>query len=161
MINIRKVLIGILLVIFGAAVSAGTLYFIKNKRPSNLSAENQEPPEAVVGKTNVDFSKLPERFPTNIPMESGAKLTQNYNATTPTGQFQATRTFETKQTLVANQTLYTDFLKKDGWAIKGTTDNPTYKMVMGVKGKQALLIAINEYQVTKIKTVSISFSETK
>lgn len=157
MSKIQKIGLGVAFIILLALAG---LYFFMNKQNTKTRVQPQ-PKEAIVQKTNIDFSKLPAKFPTNIPIETGAKTTQNYNATTPAGLFQATRTFETKQTLAANLTLYTDFLKKDGWKIKGTTDNPTYKMVMGAKGKQSLLITINEMQTTKIKTVSISYSKTK
>ena len=129
-----------------------------NSKKDQVAEESQP---AQVEKTNVDFSKVPEKFPTNIPIEPGAKLTQNYNATTPDGQFQATRTFETQEALATNLKLYTEFLTDDGWEIKATTDDPTFKMVLGTKGKQSLQVSIDENKVTKIKTVSISYTESK
>lgn len=119
------------------------------------------PQPAQVQKTNVDFSKTPEKFPANIPLEANARTTQNFNATTPDGVFQAVRTFVTGKSLADNLALYTDFLKKDGWTIKGTLDNPTYKMIIGAKDKSNIQISIDENKVTKERTVSVSYSETK
>lgn len=116
---------------------------------------------AQVEKTNIDFSKTPEKFPKDVPIEAGAKITQNFNATTPTGQFQATRVFETKKSLADNLTLYSNFLKKNNWTIKSTIDNSNYKMVIASLDKKNLTIAIDENKTTKIKTVNISYVENR
>lgn len=131
---------------------------------SNKSKERQQveaPQLAAPEKTNVDFSELPTKFPSNVPIESGAKTTQNFEVKSPDGNFQATRGFETKLSLADNLKLYTDFLKKDGWEIKATVDNKDLKMVIGQKAEKSLQITMNENTITKIKTVTISYAESK
>ncbi len=121
-----------------------------------------EVPQLVnVEKTDVEISKLPEKFPSNIPLEEGAEVIQNYNSETPEGQFQATRQFETKKSLAENYALYTDFMKKNGWEIKATTDDPTYKMVMGNLLKKAIQVTIEENKINQVKIVTISYTENK
>lgn len=131
-------------------------YILSNKSKQRQQVE--QPQLAAPEKTNVDYSKLPEKFPASIPIESGAKITQNFNASSPDGNFQSTRAFETKETLAANLKLYTEFLKKDGWEIKATIDKPDLKMVFGQKDTEGIQVTMNENSITKKKTVSISYS---
>lgn len=114
---------------------------------------------AQVEKTNVEFTKLPEKFPTNIPLEKDSRVIQNFNTTTPDGQFQAVRTFETAKSLDENLKLYTDFLKKEGWQIVATVDKPAYKMITGQLGSKFISISIDDNKVTEKKSVSISYTE--
>ena len=119
-----------------------------------------QPLPAQVQKTNVDFDKVPEKFPTNIPIESGARLTQNYNAVTPEGAFQATRTFVTEKSLTENIDFYTDFLSKDGWKTNLSADQANFKMISGAKDGKKINISADENKISKIKTVTISYTET-
>lgn len=129
-----------------------------SKRDGDKQAVAQQ---AIVEKINVDFAKDPEKFPSDIPMEAGAKLTQNYNATTPTGAFQATKVFLTTKTLAENLTIYTNYFQQNGWKITASLDQPTYKMVTGAKDKQSIQVSIDENKMTKDRTVSINFTESK
>lgn len=153
--NKIKLLI-ILIIITLIAIGA---YVWLNKQNKSVKVPAQQ--SAHVKKVNVDFSKSPEKFPSNIPMEADARITQNYNATGLNGTFQATRTFETAQSLASNLDLYKNFFTKEGWTVKATTDEPTFKMIMGVKDNQTLQVLIDENKVNKIKTVSITYTESK
>lgn len=148
-------------VVIGFLIIAGLVYFLKDDNTSNTQEyyNNQQPS---VQKTNVDFSKLPEKFPSDIPIEKDAKITQNYNSTTPEGHFQATRTFVTQLSLAENFATYEKFFNDNGWTIIATTNDPTYKMIAGSKDKQNIQVTIDENKgENKIKTVSISYSEFK
>lgn len=113
----------------------------------------------VVTKQDVPVTETPNRFPQDVPIETGAKITQNYNATAADGRYQATRTFETARTLDANFKLYSDYLKANGWKVEANVDTETYKMLLGSNGNAQLQISINENSVTKAKTVDISYTE--
>ncbi len=119
----------------------------------------REPQLPQVEKTNVDFSELPEKFPTDIPMEAGVRITQNYNSLTPEGQFQATRVFETSKSLDATIKVYTDFLNNNDWKITATLDQPNLKMVMGSKDGASIQVTVNQNTINDTKTVSISYME--
>ncbi|MDQ3018340.1 MAG: hypothetical protein M3Q64_00495 [bacterium] len=158
--TILLIVIILIIAIIGAYLSA-----IRQSRQQSGARNNgengQNETRGLVQKKEVEASQAPEKFPANVPIERDAKITQNYNATTPDGRFQATRVFETNQTLAANLKLYSDFLKNDGWQILATVDQPNFKMVMGSKGKQHLQIQIDENSVSKVKTVSINMTEVK
>lgn len=147
--------IAILIVLAVLAVAAAAYYFLGLKSQKDRQLEESRKVE----KTNVDFSMAPQKFPANVPIESGARITQNYNSTSADGRFQATRAFETKVTLSENLKIYSEFLKSDGWKVDATTDEANYKMVFGAKGKSTLLISIDENKANSMKTVSITYTE--
>ncbi len=113
-----------------------------------------------VEKTLVESSSLPELFPKDIPIEKDAKITQNYNATSPDGRFQATRAFETKKSLDENLKLYQDYFKKNKWDIQSTVDtDPNYKMIFAVKLPYQVQISMNKNTTSGIQTVDISLTK--
>ncbi len=109
--------------------------------------------------SEVDFAKAPQKFPADIPIESGAKITQNYNATTADGHLQATRVFETKKSLEDNFKIYTNYLTKAGYEVKSTVDQTNYKMVYGIKDNSTIQVSIDENSQLNVKTVNISYIE--
>lgn len=158
LINSRplKILIVIALSLLLIYVSTQVYFWQKNKSSNQLSLD-QIKRTSQVKKTNIDFSKFPEKFPSNVPIEAGSEITQNYNATTPDGRLQATRSFITKKSLVENIDLYTNFLKKDGWKTSVSNNDPAFMKVTGSKEGQKLIIAVDENRTSKKKTVIITY----
>ncbi len=150
-----------LVVLVAAVLALLFVAFLVTKKFANRSSEQQSAQQkpAVVEKTNVDFSKNPEKFPTDIPVEAGARITQNYNAVTPQGMFQATKVFETKDSLSSKLALYTKYFNDNGWSITATVDQETFKMVSAQKDGQTIQVSIDQNKVTNIRTVSINYSE--
>lgn len=150
-----------IVVLLLAAGAGAFLYFSREQKPEQPVVETQKeeaPPKELV-KKDVEPGKLPDKFPSGIPMEQGATITQNYNATAPDGRFQATRVFETKKTLEENITIYKNYLEEAGYSIDSTLDRPEYKMVFGRKGRISLQVSVNQNVKTGIRTVSIEFAE--
>lgn len=139
-------------------VAAGAWFLLVKLEKKNAANKAKPAPLVKAQKMDVDFSKTPQKFPADIPLEKNANITQNYNATTPEGVFQATRVFETSKSLADNMTLYTDFLNKNGWKISSTIDKPSLKSIIGKKGSETLLINITDNAVNHKKTVSITYS---
>ncbi len=150
--------IKLLLAVVAVLILAFVLYKFIGDRQKFV--ELKTPETAVVKKMDVDYSKSPEKFPTNIPIESGAKITQNYNATTPEGEFQATRSFITTKSLDENVKIYSNILNKDGWKSSVVVDNSNFKMISGSKDKKQITISVDDNKTTNIKTVTISYIET-
>ncbi len=153
---LSKKTLGILAVIILALVII--LAVVKSRKNNDSGNENANTP-APVTKTEVPKNQLPNKFPDNIPIESGAEVVDNYNASTTDGRYQATRTFVTEGSLAGNLKLYSDYLKDNGWTTQAVVDQSTYKMVVGMKDKQQLQIAIDENSSSKVKTVTISLTE--
>lgn len=125
---------------------------------------HREQPNSVVNKQpkipgekkDVGSEQLPKNFPADVPIEEGAAVVQNFNVDN-NGYQQATRSFETRNTLAQNLALYKKYLTSNGYQISTTIDQPNYKMVYGTKGKESLRIEMTDNSVSKIKTVSISY----
>lgn len=130
--------------------------------PSTQTSSSTEPTSSQtplnVTKTEVPKNQAPQGFPADIPIEKGATITQNYNATADNGLVQATRTFITKQTLDQNFTIYSNYLKNAGWSITNTLNLSTTKVLSAKKGDANLQITISTNSITKVNTVDISYS---
>lgn len=131
-----------------------------SKNPVSKEAVKEELPKTAEIQ-QVAEGTLPNKFPADLPIEEGAKVTQNFNATETDGRYNATRQFQSKATLSANLTLYTNYLKNNGWEILTTLDQPTLKMVLGRKDKQQLQAAIAIDPSTNNNVVTLSLTEFK
>lgn len=104
---------------------------------------------------------LPVKFPSNMPIEKGATITQKYNAVAADGRYQATVVFITEKTLAENFALYSKYMSKNGWAVTNSIDNEDYKMLLGVKGNSNLQITMDKNSSTGVLTVSINLTTVK
>jgi superoxide dismutase len=105
----------------------------------------------------VEPTKLPKDFPASIPLETGAKMVDNYNSTAEDGTYQATRVFESKKTLSQNFSLYEAFLKQDGWKLLATKDDEKLKVLSASKDNGMLQISMTQ-GTTGIVLVNISYT---
>lgn len=130
-------------------------------KSDNLTSTSTQPTVSGsrIAVTEVDKAQFPEKFPKDVPIEEGAQIVQNFNATTADGRFQATRVFKTKKSLADNLSIYRNFLTDSGFKVESTINKPNYKMVRGTKGNTALQASIDENSKSGIKTVSISYIE--
>jgi len=112
-----------------------------------------------VSQTNVPVTSLPQDFPSDIPLEAGAVVTQNYNATASNGLFQASRVFTSKNTAASNITLYTNFLNSNGWDIVSTLNNNSIKVVSATKAGANLQVSVvPTASNTKTSSVAIDYT---
>jgi hypothetical protein len=108
---------------------------------SDLSNQNSGP-DAVINY--IDESQLPERFPSDIPIEAGAETTLNYNTINSAGQFQASREFISKLSAEQNFNFYQQSLINTGWHLKQTLDDIAHgqKLIFAEKDGNELNIRI-------------------
>jgi hypothetical protein len=88
---------------------------------SATPTESQKPQP--VPQTTINNSQLPPGFPSDIPLEAGATITQNYTATNFSGMFQSSRDFISAKSMAENFALYQAALKKSGWTITSATND--------------------------------------
>ncbi len=157
--SIKKWLVG--LVVLVAIAIGGTMIasMFMDQNGGAGKNNNDGNNDGKVMKTEVTDDKLPSKMPANIPQEAGAQVTDNFTAVNDEGLYQATREFETSKSLAENLTLYTNYLKNNDWDILSTIDKSTLKSVVGSRGADRLQVNITENSSTKIKTVTISFSQ--
>ncbi|HEX3099864.1 MAG TPA: hypothetical protein VHQ41_02735 [Patescibacteria group bacterium] len=142
-------------IVAGLVVAVGTVIYKKYVAPTPVAIK------LPVQQKDLPVNQVPEKFPTDVPIETGATITQNYNATADDGRFQATRAFETNKSLAENLTLYTNYLKAGGWTLNPVIDQDMFKLISGSKGNQQIQFAMTENNVSHKKTVTISLTEIK
>lgn len=159
----KKIIIFVVVVV----LAGFSYYFVWQKNKVNKIAEqqktqNQEQPAKTDSPSVqvVDNSKLPDKFPVNIPLEAGAQIEQNYNVDLA-DKTQASRRFASTKSLAENYKLYGDWLKQDGWEIQNTLDNSDLKALSAIKGEGSLNITISQNLTTKQIFVDISFMAVK
>jgi len=97
-----------------------------------------------VPMTDVDKNKLPEKFPSDVPLETEAVITYNYNAINAAGEYQSSREFVSKKTPDENFALYQSALKSSGWTLSSAIDDTVraQKIILASKGSNNLNIRI-------------------
>ncbi len=147
----KEIIIG--LSIFIIVVGIGTYFYFNLIKRSPTVATNAISTEP----TKTDFGEnLPIDFPTNIPVESGVKVNQSYSLDY-IGQKQLTIVFPSTKTIKQNYDLYTDFLKKDNWAVSNKYESITISSLYGTKERNDINVTISAGTGTSTKSqVSIS-----
>jgi hypothetical protein len=149
------VFVVIAIVAVGVAIVVGLL-----SKQQTTSDKSTKSGEFTVNKKDVAITKLPDKFPADLPMEKEAKVLQNYTSTTAAGGYQATREFETKKTLAENVKIYTDYLKKSGWTMGTGIDKTDFKVVSATKEDLSLQVTVQSLP-SNVNTVTISLQQIK
>lgn len=145
-------------------IGVGVWYAVTGNQPEPSSAPKKATtakPSAPRGSvTDVDKSKLPERFPTELPIEAGAAITYNYNAMNSKGMFQATREFVSAKSVDDNFAFYQDVLKKSNWTVSQAIDDTQHRQKLLLATKDGNRLNIRIYEDDSLVKVAIS-NETK
>lgn len=157
-------LIGLLVILVIALVAVR--YSVPKKDMKNTSGDgksmdgdkmaNNNPP----GVTTKEVSKeqLPDKIPSNLPIETGAKVTQNYTSTNSSGDFQSTRVYESKKTIDENKRIYLDYLKNNGWKVVASLEESDNKVFTAVKGDLQMQLTINQSTASKTVMVEVTIT---
>lgn len=89
-------------------------------------------------------TKLPDDFPTDIPIEKGADIKQSYSLNYA-GQKQLTIVFQSTKTVKENYVLYAEYLKKQGWGVVRNEANNNF--LYGKKDNSEISVVITENEV--------------
>jgi hypothetical protein len=110
-------------VIIGVALVLLAWYLLHGS--SSAPATTRQPVTLSNTVVNVSSTQLPKDFPSNIPFIGQVEVVDNYNATSPGGQFQATRSFKAIGSVPASYQAYKTFLGKasSGWTIISENNN--------------------------------------
>src|SRR3989338_2334245 len=111
---------------------------------------------------NVPVNQAPKGFPTQLPIESGAEITNNYNATSPDGRFQAARVFSSTKSVQANFDFYNNYLTKNNWKVLGVVNEsarPDQRAIFAQHSTGLLNVTI--YKSATGSTVDLSFLPVK
>lgn len=97
----------------------------------------------VVERQALPVNQLPNEFPKDFPLESGAQVVQNDNEIV-NGKRQGHRQFASSKTLEENYQLYKDYLQKTAWTIIRDVNGPAYKSLIGRQANQVLSVSIDQ-----------------
>ena len=81
-------------------------------------------------------------FPTDIPLEAGAQISQSYSLDY-TGQRQLTIVFTSTQTVQENYALYADFLKQHDWTLVNQHESETLSFLYATKEQNAINVTLS------------------
>lgn len=119
------------------------------------------PQSSTVNKvTDIPFDVFPREFPQNIPIEKGAQIVSNYNATSPEGALQATRVFASEKTVADNFDFYKKWLTQNDWKVISEINDPTQpesKTLVGLNDSGIINISIQKSITGAVSVVDISF----
>jgi hypothetical protein len=149
--SMNKNLVKIAVILAVATVAVYGLYLLRINKP----VQQQRVEAFSVEKTDLQSDQLPQGFPENLPEEAGAKITQNYDATTNDGRVQSTRVMTTNKSLAVAVETYSDFFAGLGWkAITGNSDGST--TILMLKGDDSLLIVGSESNNERSVTLTLT-----
>ncbi len=150
--NKKEIVVGVIVLV---AIILSVYFYSTTKKQA--SAPVVVAPVSSPEPKKTDFgNKAPDDFPSNIPVEQGAKITQGYSLEYP-GQKQLTIVFSSTKTIKQNYDLYAAFLKKDGWTISNKYESANVSSLYGVKGNNDINVTISIGAGASVKSqVSIS-----
>jgi hypothetical protein len=121
-----------------------------------------KPTELKIEQKNVDSAQLPSLFPTDFPVEqTGAKVTQNYNAASNDGRSQATRMFETNKTLDENYKIYNDYFNNTGWRLSTGINGEDTKVIIATRENLEAQVTLSNNLSNQKKIVEITIIDLK
>lgn len=145
------------ILVFALLIAAALVWLlVSDKNYFKSRDQDQRVPDKIT-RTEVPADQVPEGFPSEVPIEAGAKITQNFEADLSSGSHQSTRAFESKKTVAQNYALYTDFLTKNGWAITAKSESADLSSIFAEKNDSQLAVNISRNKLTSVVTVDLSF----
>ncbi len=81
-------------------------------------------------------------FPTDIPLEAGAQISQSYSVNYAE-QKQLTLVFLSTKTIQENYTLYAEFLKQQNWNVSNQYESETLSSLYGTKDQYSINITMS------------------
>jgi len=131
-----------------------------NRLGSNTAGQSGNAEPFKVEKTEVAKKDYPKGFPANIPVEEGAEVVYNYNATnSQDNKTEGTRVYVSKLSLEENLRIYSNYFKGNGWVIIQTVDDKDTKLLVATKTGQQLNVVISQNTVTGKIKVTITVIE--
>lgn len=114
---------------------------------------------------DVKPAELPKGMPSDLPIETGAKILNNFNATAPNGQVQATRTYLSAKAVQTNYDIYKSYLTAHKWSIVTEVKDPKHPEILSIfarnaKGTISITIQKNNVNPTG-STVTVTFVSAK
>lgn len=152
-----NIIIGLVII---AALVFGIVYYSFRSVPKKPTVQ-----KPVNKLENVKTTALPKGMPSDLPLESGAKILNNFNATAPNGQVQGTRTYLSAKAMQTNYDIYRTYLTSHKWTIVTEVKDPQHPDIVSVfarNTKGTISVSVQKNNVTATgSTVSVTFVSAK
>jgi hypothetical protein len=145
------VIIALLAIVATAVISLG--YKSGTDQGNNNQTGNQQ---VQIDHKEVPAAQLPEKFPSDLPIEANAKVVDNFNSTISNGNFQATRQYESAKSPDENYKTFESFFAKNGWQTLTSSNTGTDKSLTVEKGDTVIQALFYTNTVSKANIVKIS-----
>jgi len=154
----------VLSVVLTLLILLGGGFYLYNNNPQwfgkateKVKQENELVDRLAYVQDNFDSSRVPDLLPSGLPFESGAVVTQNYNATSKDGSRQSSvRVYESKKSIAASYEAYRDFFTSKKFTIFGDIVDDKSALISGRLGDIVLTVDISENVVSKKRTVQVT-----
>ena len=149
----KKTIIVILLLAILAVVAVWALRFKQGRAP--MANQSKQP---TLGMKPLSPEQKPQLMPPDLPVESGAQVTQNFNYT-QTGMEQGTTRYVTQKTEAQNTVIFQGYLTNAGWsniAIQKPTSNLVIITASKTGPKLSIIITLSQNNVNKQDVVDIT-----
>jgi hypothetical protein len=155
------VLIAIFVILFVIIV---LMYGARNNKQSDNTVQLTEEKTVVYkGDTALGAAgtKLPEGFPSDIPLEA-ANLKESYRVDyVERGVIQYSAVYESSKTLDEVRKIYVDYMTKAGYVLKSTEPTTTGNYFYGQIGDDDFTVALSFDSNTRKTTVNLAFLDRK
>jgi len=153
----KKILLAIIVVLILMLIYWVVAVKLK-KNPEQQPAVNQTQSEEKSTDPVFEYTqsdKLPAGFPSFIPIEKDAKITQNLSAVTPEGKNIAVREFVSAISMQKNYELYKKFLTDNGYLLENEISETEQKIVSGTK--DGYRIRVRTYKTAEETLVTVNY----
>lgn len=148
-------------VFFAIAIIASSVFVYYKKQNVASAPTNTTKEEVKLNYVKTEFKDAPPTdFLKEIPLPANVSFEQSYGLQYATGK-QLTVVFPSPKTRKENFTLYKDFLTKDKWQVKNSTEGKSVSSLYATKEKNDLNITISENTTDKGMKSQVSVSVLK
>ncbi len=117
-----------------------------------------QPPVSQYEVMQIDKSKLPDRFPGDLPLPKDAVITQNESMIAPDGRFQETRAYTVTRPLSEEQQRFAAYFKEQGWTIDDTKDLGTFAAFLAQRDGTSMQVSLVARGSSTAVTVNITIA---
>ena len=130
-----------------------------SQHPLSDNGKQSQVKELLPVQTNLlPEDKLSSKFPSNLPLEANAVVTQNSESKRDDGAKQATRVFTSQKSIAANLSTYEGYMNANGWEVLNKLNETNVKMLLAKKDYQLMQVTLTD-NLDKTITVNITVTE--
>jgi hypothetical protein len=117
-----------------------------------------QPPVSQYEVTQIDKSKLPDRFPGDLPLPEDAVITQNESMIAPDGRFQETRAYTVSLPLSEERQRFATYFQEQGWTVDDTKDLGTFAAFLAQRDGTSMQVSLVARGSSTAVTINVTIA---